>query len=117
MKFLYLFTHPPYGHSIAREALDMALASAAFEQQVSLVFSQDAIFQLLNQQNSAKTEKKPHIGMINALPLYEIDDIYYLADDCSARSIAPTALVPHAKALSSAQLADLMHSADRIQSF
>ncbi|WP_373095600.1 sulfurtransferase complex subunit TusC [Zhongshania sp.] len=117
MTFLYLFTRAPYGHSIAREALDMALATAAFDQVVSLVFAQDAIYQLLDKQNSGNTEKKAHIGVINALPLYEIEHVYYLSDDCSSRNISPTSLVPHAKALSATELADLMRSADRIQSF
>jgi tRNA 2-thiouridine synthesizing protein C len=115
--FLYLFTRAPYGHSIAREALDMALASAAFDQHVSLVFAQDAIYQLLNTQDKGNTEKKTHIGVINALPLYEIENIYYLSDDCTSRNISAANLAPHAKALSATELADLMRSADRIQSF
>ncbi|MDF1691634.1 MAG: DsrE family protein [Zhongshania sp.] len=117
MKFLYIFTRSAYGNSIAREALDMALASAAFDQEVSLVFAQEAIYQLVMQQNSANTEKKPHLGVINALPLYDIDDIYYLAEDSSTYNLPPAALVPQAKALSAEQFSSLMSSADRIQSF
>ncbi len=95
----------------------MALATAAFDQQVGLVFAQDAIYQLLSEQNRGNTEKKPHIGVINALPLYEVEDLYFISEDCSSRNISPAMLVPHAKALSSTQLADLLRSADRIQSF
>lgn len=117
MHFLYLFTRQAYGHSFAREALDMVLATAAFDQKVSIVFLQDAIYQLLAATDAQRVETKPHSGVINALPLYDIEHIYYLEHDRQARHINETELVPHAAVISPAALKDLMATANRIQSF
>lgn len=117
MHFLYLFTRQAYGHSFAREALDMALATAAFDQKVSIVFLQDAIYQLMVANDAPCVEAKPHTGVINALPLYDIERIYYLEYDRQTRHINEAELAPHAAAISPAALEELMATADRIQSF
>ena len=51
-KILIHCRKPPYGNSLAREAIDIALATAAFDQALTLLFSEDGVFQLLDQQNS-----------------------------------------------------------------
>ncbi|MBQ0759910.1 sulfurtransferase complex subunit TusC [Zhongshania sp.] len=117
MHFLYLFTHQAYGHSLAREALDMALATAAFDQKISLVFLQDGIYQLLSSKDASSIETKPHCGVISALPLYDIENIFYLATDRDDRCINEESLLAHATAISPSDLQALMASADRIQSF
>ncbi|WP_269619215.1 sulfurtransferase complex subunit TusC [Zhongshania sp. BJYM1] len=117
MHFLYLFTRQAYGHSLAREAVDMALATAAFDQKISLVFLQDAIFQLLTAKDATIIEAKPHSGIINALPLYDIEKIFYLKEDREARQLSQNSLVAHASEISAAKLHELLRSADRVQSF
>lgn len=117
MHFLYLFTRQAYGHSLAREGVDMALASAAFDQKVSLVFLQDGIFQLLIAKEASAIEAKPHTGVINALPLYDIEGIFYLKEDREARQLNQNSLVAHASEISPAKLQELLRSADRVQSF
>ncbi|CAA0118919.1 sulfurtransferase complex subunit TusC [Zhongshania aliphaticivorans] len=117
MHFLYLFSRQAYGHSLAREALDMALATAAFDQKVSIVFLEDAIYQLLNATDAQSVETKPHIGVINALPLYDIENIYYLDDDRQSRAISESNLLVHARAISRPALQQLIAAADRVQSF
>ncbi|MBQ0760433.1 MAG: sulfurtransferase complex subunit TusC [Gammaproteobacteria bacterium] len=117
MHFLYLFTRQAYGHSLAREALDMALATAAFDQKVSIVFLQDGIYQLLATNDAHTIDAKPHTGVINALPLYDVENVYYVDADRQLRNIRADDLVAHAAAISQATLQELMSSADRIQSF
>jgi tRNA 2-thiouridine synthesizing protein C len=117
MKFLYLFNRQAYGNSLAREALDMALATAAFDQDVSLVFCHDALYQLLITQNTANTESKAHIGVINALPLYDIENIYYLEEDRHDRNIDPQSIFKQAKPLARTELKNLLKTSECIQSF
>jgi tRNA 2-thiouridine synthesizing protein C len=117
MHFLYLFSRQAYGHSLAREALDMALATAAFDQKVSIVFLEDAIYQLLNATDAQSVEAKPHTGVINALPLYDIENIYYLDDDRQHRAISESSLLAHATAITRPALQQLIAAADRVQSF
>ena len=112
---LFIFRSAPYGNSLAREALDMALAAAAFGQEVAVVFCQDGLFQLLEQQQS--TAGAPHLGAIEAMPLYDIEGLYYLHDDLAPRQLSNDALAPLASGISTAELQTLINDASRVQSF
>ena len=56
-KFLYVNRKAPYGTIYALESLEVVLIGAAFEQDVSLVFADDGVFQLM------KGQKTDGIGM------------------------------------------------------
>ena len=49
-KILYVFTQAPYSTSAGIEALDALLIGAAFEQEVSVLFIHNGVFQLKDQQ-------------------------------------------------------------------
>ena len=49
---LLLIRHSPYGSSLARASIDVALAAAAFDQAVSLLFVGDGVLQLLPEQRT-----------------------------------------------------------------
>lgn len=66
----------PYGSSLARAALDAALASAAFEQPVDLLFIGDGILQLLVEQNSRAIGVKNIGRLLGSAPLYDIEAVY-----------------------------------------
>ncbi len=117
MRFLFIFSHSPYGGGLAREALDMALATAAFDQEVSLVFSGAGIFQLLATQQAPGVNKKSQLGAINALPLYDISRVFYLQEDLSPLGVNAGQLVAHARPLDAEALRSLVNGAERVQSF
>src|SRR5690606_13065 len=74
----------PYSGSYPREALDTALAAAAFDQAVSLVFLGDGVWQLLKgQQPEGKSVEK----QLGALPLYDIDRLYAEAESLAQRGL------------------------------
>ncbi|MFT5578328.1 MAG: tRNA 2-thiouridine synthesizing protein C [Paraglaciecola psychrophila] len=73
----------PYRSSLAREAIDIALAAAAFDQPLSLLFSGDGVYQLMKEQNSEAIVSKNLGKVLTALPLYGIDSLY--ADDSALR--------------------------------
>lgn len=117
MRFLFLFSGAPYADSGPREALDMALATAAFDQRVTLVFHGEGILQLVKAQQPAGSHKKSHIGAINALPLYDVAAVHYLEEDLQTLGIGREALVGHAAPLDARRLQTLIADADRVQSF
>ncbi len=63
-KFLFLNRKAPYGTIYALESLEVVLISAAFEQDVSMAFVDDGVYQLL------KGQKTDGIGMKNFSPTY-----------------------------------------------
>ena len=56
--FLFVNRKAPYGTVYALEALEVVLISAAFEQNVSLAFIDDGVYQITKGQNSKATGMK-----------------------------------------------------------
>lgn len=71
---LMLMRSAPYADYSAREGLDAALAFAAFDRPMALLFLDDGVFQLCGGQQPAtgKCQEK----MLSALPIYGIEDIF-----------------------------------------
>ena len=63
-KFMFVNRKAPYGTVYALESLEVVLISAAFEQDVSMAFVDDGVYQL------AKGQKTDGIGMKNFSPTY-----------------------------------------------
>ncbi len=86
-KFLYVNRRAPYGTIYALESLEVVLIGAAFEQDVSLVFLDDGVYQL------AKGQKTQGIGMKNFSPTYsalgdyEVTKIYVDKDSLEERGL------------------------------
>jgi tRNA 2-thiouridine synthesizing protein C len=64
-RFLFVNRKAPYGTIYALEALEVVLISAAFEQEVSLAFLDDGVYQLVKGQDPSAT------GMKNFSPTYK----------------------------------------------
>lgn len=63
------------------EALEYALAMAAFDLDVRVLFSGYGLGWLMNGQTPRKSGGKNPAKLLAALPMYGIDDIGYLAED------------------------------------
>ena len=57
-KFLYINRRAPHGTVYAHEALEVVLIGAAFEQDVSLAFIDDGVFQLKKDQDTSEINTK-----------------------------------------------------------
>ncbi|MEP5765530.1 MAG: sulfurtransferase complex subunit TusC [Halieaceae bacterium] len=73
---LLVFRQPPYGQALARAGYDLALAAAAFDQPISLLFMDDGVWQLLPEQDPSAIEAKSVARTLDSLPLYDIDSVY-----------------------------------------
>jgi tRNA 2-thiouridine synthesizing protein C len=82
-RLLIVIRHSPYGSSLARASLDVALAAAAFEQPVSLLFAGDGVLQLQPGQDSTELGVKNLGRLLASLPLYDIE--YAYADAAAAQ--------------------------------
>jgi tRNA 2-thiouridine synthesizing protein C len=75
--------HSPYGSSLAKAAVDVALATAAFEQVVDLLFTGEGVLQLLPDQDSQSLGKKNIGRQLASLPMYDINRVYVDAEAAS----------------------------------
>jgi tRNA 2-thiouridine synthesizing protein C len=98
---LIVLRHSPYGSSLARASLDVALAGAAFEQPVDLLFLGDGVLQLQNGQNSQSLGIKNRERQLASLPLYDINHVYVDAEastrynlDLASAPLTTRALAP-----------------------
>jgi tRNA 2-thiouridine synthesizing protein C len=63
------------------ETAELALALAAFDHKISLVFMGAGLLWLLNNQQERKPGGKSPSKLMNALPIYDCEDIYYSRTD------------------------------------
>ena len=57
-KFMYVNRHAPHGTVYALEGLEVVLIGAAFEQEVSMAFIGDGVFQLKQGQDTVDSDMK-----------------------------------------------------------
>lgn len=86
-KFMYVNRKAPYGTVYAWESLEVVLIGAAFEQDVSLAFVDDGVFQLTKGQNTTEVGIKNFSPTYAALGDYEVNKIYVEKESLEARGL------------------------------
>lgn len=107
----------PFSTQQSKDSLDIALIAASFEQEVTLVFMDDGIFQLLKEQDGEKINRKGTHKSIEALSFYDIDKVYIDGASLRARNVSPADLVIDTELLTTEQLAALLHQQDIVLNF
>ncbi len=86
-KFLYVNRKAPYGTVYALESLEVVLIGAAFDQDVSLIFMDDGVFQIKKGQDTEASGMKNFSPTYNALGDYDINKIYVEKESLEARGL------------------------------
>ncbi|MBD1388553.1 DsrE family protein [Neiella sp. HB171785] len=107
-------TQPAIGSINARETLDAALAFAAYDQQVSLLFSGQGVRQLVPTPNAADAGAKNLGKLFNALPLFDIDQVYIAADEAKAMNLNPQSLIGSPELISNDRIRQLLLEATHV---
>ena len=116
-KFMFVNRKAPYGTVYALESLEVVLIAAAFEQDVSVVFVDDGVYQLKKGMQTKAIATKNFSPTYRALEDYDIDKLYVDADSLAARGLTAEDLVTDVKVVGSAELAELMEQQDVVLSF
>lgn len=117
-KILFVSRHAPYGSSLAKDALDAILAASAYGQQLSILFMDDGVFQLLANQSPTEIAQKSFAAMLPVLPLYEINSIYVHYESLTKRQITINELVlDGVQIIDSAAVCSLLAQQDQLLSF
>ncbi|WP_210395078.1 sulfurtransferase complex subunit TusC [Motiliproteus sediminis] len=107
----------PHNATRARDALDLVLTSAAFEIGVGILFRDDAVYQLLPQQQADAIDAKSLAANLQALPLYDVEQLYAPRSALEARGLDPDNLLLPVQLLDDNATAALLHSYGQILSF
>ena len=130
-KFLYVNRKAPYGTIYALESLEVVLIGAAFEQDVSLAFLDDGVFQLTKGQQTDGIGVKNFSPTFRALGDYDVTKLYVEAESLAERGLTEDDLQeimyededddwaekPSIRIISRAEMADVMADADVVLSF
>jgi tRNA 2-thiouridine synthesizing protein C len=92
-KFLYINRKAPIGTIYALESLEVVLIGAAFEQDVSLAFLDDGVFQIVDGQNAGALGMKTFAKTYRALGDYEVRKLYVEKDSLAERGLTPEDLM------------------------
>ncbi len=114
---LILVRRAPYGKNLGRDALEVALAYATFEQPIALLFIGEGVWQLLPHQHSESIHQKPLDKLLNVLPLYDINQVYVCSDSLQCRGIDADGLTISAEVLDVQALQTKLANAQHILSF
>jgi tRNA 2-thiouridine synthesizing protein C len=116
-KFMFVNRKAPHGTIYALESLEVVLITAAFDQDVSLVFLDDGVFQLKKTQQTKGIETKNFSPTYRALEGYDIEKLYVEKESLEARGLTEEDLLVDVTVLSSAEMGALMNEQDVVLSF
>ncbi|MEO1918266.1 MAG: sulfurtransferase complex subunit TusC [Paracoccaceae bacterium] len=130
-KFLYVNRKAPYGTIYAQESLEVVLIGAAFDQDVSLAFLDDGVFQLTKGQDTKEIGLKNFSATYRALGDYEVTKLYVEKESLEERGLSLDDLQnieyededddyaekPSIRLVSRAEMAEVMADQDVVLSF
>ena len=116
-KFMFINRKAPYGTVYALESLEVVLITAAFDQDVSLVFSDDGVYQIKKGQDTAAIGMKNISPTYRALEGYDVEKLYVDKESLDERGLTAEDLLVDVEIISRAQMADLMDDQDVVMSF
>ncbi|MEO1767634.1 sulfurtransferase complex subunit TusC [Thiobacter aerophilum] len=116
-KFMFVNRKAPYGTIYALEGLEVVLISAAFDQDVSLVFLDDGVYQIVKGQHTKAIDVKNFSPTYRALEGYDIEKLYVLKESLEERGLTVDDLLVDVQVLDAAGMAKLMAEQDVVLSF
>lgn len=114
---MFVNRRPPYGSIYALESLEVVLITATFDQDVSLAFIDDGVYELVKGQNTKAIGVKNHSPTYRALDGYDVEKLYVERESMQARGLTEADLLVDVEVLSSAEVADLMAEQDVVLTF
>ena len=116
-RLLLVLRRAPYGDPLARASLDVALAAAAFEQDIQLLFMDDGVWQLLPAQEPAQLAAKNMLSTLRSMPLYDLETFHVDAESLVQRQLRPEQLDGTIELLTAQQLPAFLDSFDQVLGF
>lgn len=116
-KFMFVNRKAPYGTIYALESLEVVLITATFDQDVSLVFIDDGVYELVKGQQTKGIGVKNFSPSYRALEGYDVEKLYVDSASLTQRGLTETDLLVPVELLDAQQMGELMAEQDVILSF
>jgi len=116
-KILFMNSHAPFGSSQGYESQEMLLMASAFNKEISVIFIDDGVLQLKNQQHPETLDLKNYPLAYKALPMYDIHQIYVVSESLRERGLKEDDLILAVKIIKLADIHDILQTQDFIFNF
>ena len=116
-KFLYVNRRAPHGTVYAHEALEVVLIGAAFDQDVSLAFIDDGVFQLKKDQDTSEIYTKNFSKIYSALEMYDVEKLFVEKESLEKRGLTESDLSVDVKIIDSSEMKKLMSDSEVVFNF
>jgi tRNA 2-thiouridine synthesizing protein C len=116
-KFMFVNRKPPYGTIYALESLEVVLITATFDQDVSLVFLDDGVYELVKGQSTKGIGMKNFSPSYRALDGYDVEKLYVERESLESRGLTESDLIVPVEVLDTRQMSALMAEQDVVLSF
>ena len=111
-KFMFVNRKAPYGTIYALEILESVLISAAFEQDISVAFLDDGVFQIKKGHDPKDLGMKNFSPTYRALGGYDVEKLYVEKESMEARGLMADDFVVKVQVVPAAELSKLMAEQD-----
>lgn len=111
-RLLYVSRRAPHGSIYAQEALEVVLIGAAFEQEVSLAFMDDGVYQLKRGQQPGVLGMKDYSRTFRALEDFDVRALLVERESLEARALSIEDLLVPVTVVGSARLGEIIESHD-----
>ena len=116
-KFMFVNRKAPYGTIYALEGLEVVLISAAFDQDVSMAFLDDGVYEIVKGQHTKAIGMKNFSPTYRALEGYDIEKLYVEKESLERRGLTVDNLIVPVEVLTSAEMGELMSQQEVLISF
>jgi tRNA 2-thiouridine synthesizing protein C len=130
-KFMYINRKAPYGTVYALESLEVVLIGAAFEQDVSMAFMDDGVYQIMKGQDTSGSDMKNFSPTYKALGDYDVNKLYVEQESLDERGLGVDDLMdltyedenddykekPSIRVVNRQELADILDEQDVLLNF
>lgn len=111
---LLISRQAPWAGIGAAEAVDIALAAGAFDLPLSILFMDDGVLQLLEQQQPQVLEQKDLSANLQALPMFGIEQLYVAQQCLAERGLADSPLAMPAERVDDQAIQHLIRQYDYV---
>lgn len=119
LRLLFIHTHAPYQDFRAQETLDAILTASAFDQDITVLYMADGVYQLLARQDSVLLGQKPPDAATRGLHFYDINSVYAAETSLQMRGLSADDIVgsfgdTRVQTLTDTEIQTLFHQQDKI---
>ncbi|NQZ83836.1 MAG: sulfurtransferase complex subunit TusC [Colwellia sp.] len=100
----------PFASTNGKDALDLALIFGSYEQNTSLFFQGDGVYQLVKKQSPDKISTKDYLKTFAAFEFYDIKHIYVCAASLDQRALSDDFHIDNVTVLTTSEFSKELHA-------